>query len=82
MERRLACLSLSYVQMRCRHVVDEVLEDVFAAGLHSVMQQRAASCVLQQDVRPLLVELCQLHNNNTVRHFSHQVQLNKGGVML
>lgn len=42
-------------------VVDEVLEDLFAAGLHSVVQQRAAGGVLQQEVRPLLVELHQLH---------------------
>lgn len=47
-------------------VVDEVLEDLFAAGLHSVMQQRAAGRVLQQDVRRLLVELHQLHDNTDV----------------
>lgn len=43
-------------------VVDEVLDDVFAAGLHGVMQQRAAVSVLQQEVLPLLVELLELHN--------------------
>lgn len=63
-ERRLTCLPLGDVQVRCGHVVDEVLEDLLAAGLHRVMQQRAAGGVLQQDVRPLLVELRQLHNNN------------------
>lgn len=38
-------------------VVNEVLEDLLAARLHGVMQQRAASRVLQQDVCRLLVEL-------------------------
>lgn len=41
-------------------VVNEVLEDLLAAHLHGVMQQRAASRVLQQDVCRLLVELHQL----------------------
>lgn len=57
MERRLPCLFLCDIQVRRGHVVDEVLDDVFAAGLHGVMQQRAAVFVLQQEVRPLLVEL-------------------------
>lgn len=48
-------------------IVDEVLEDLFAAGLHGVMQQRAAGGVLQQHVSPLLVELHQLHDGNTDR---------------
>lgn len=38
-------------------VVNEVLKDLFAAGLYGVMQQRAASRVLQQNVGRLLVEL-------------------------
>lgn len=38
-------------------VVNEVLEDLLAARLHGVMQQRAAIRVLQQDVCRLLVEL-------------------------
>lgn len=42
-------------------VVDEVLEDLFSAGLNGMMQQRAAGVVLQQEIRPLLVELHQLH---------------------
>lgn len=42
-------------------IVDEVLEDLFAASLHGVMKQSAAGRVLQQDVRRLLVELDQLH---------------------
>lgn len=48
-------------------IVDEVLEDLFAAGLHGVMQQRAAGGVLQQHVGPLLVELHQLHDGDTDR---------------
>lgn len=43
-------------------VVDEVLEDLLAARLHGVMQQRAAGGVLQQDVRRLLVQLHQLEH--------------------
>lgn len=43
-------------------IVNEVLEDLFAACLHSVMQQRTAGCVLQQDVCCLLVELHQLEH--------------------
>lgn len=57
MERRLPCLFLGDIQVGRGHDVDEVLDDVFAAGLHGVMQQRAAVSVLQQEVRPLLVEL-------------------------
>ena len=45
-------------------VVDEVLDDLLASRQHGVMQQRSASVVLQQHVRPLLVELHQLHINN------------------
>ena len=52
-------------------IVDEVFEDLFAADLHSVMQQRAAGGVLQQDVGRLLVELHQLHNTEKLNfHFS------------
>lgn len=43
-------------------VVNEVLEDLLAAGLHGVMQQRAARRVLQQDVGRLLVELPELEH--------------------
>lgn len=46
--------------LECLTVFDEVLDDVFAAGLDGVMQQRAAVCVLQGQLRPLLVELRQL----------------------
>lgn len=47
----------------CLTVLNEVLDDVFAAGLDGVMQQRAAVCVLQLQVCPLLVELRQLQGN-------------------
>lgn len=43
-------------------VVNEVLEDLLAARLHGVVQQRAASRILQQDVLRLLVELHQLEH--------------------
>lgn len=43
-------------------VVNEVLEDLLAARLHGMVQQRAASHVLQQDVLRLLVELHQLEH--------------------
>lgn len=45
-------------------IVNEVLEDLLAARLHGVMQQRAASCILQQDVCSLLVELHQLEHRH------------------
>lgn len=55
----------------CLTLVDEVLDDVLAADLHSVMQQRAAGSVLQQDVGPLLVELPQLQHRTTFWSLIH-----------
>lgn len=56
-------------------VVDEVLDDVVAAGLHSVMQQRAACSILQQQVGPLLLQLHQLQTSSQRSLFMTSAQL-------
>lgn len=48
-------------------MVDQVLDKVFAARPNGVMQQREAVCVLQVELRPLLVEFLQLKHNKNIK---------------